>query len=155
MDLTMGAMARRLVAILLLVLAGCSADGGDPLPAACLGSGREMARALEPAPRPVTLSGGTRLSSCLRDASTGAELQSLGVSLTTVAGTLQRRAAGDPAAAGRLGYLIGAARRGAAAGNGVAMNLVRRLERTGMLESAAPAAQSALQHGLRAGESSG
>ncbi len=155
MDLTMRAMARRLVAILaLLLLAGCG-SGRDPLPSACLVSGTELGRALDPAPNPVALRDGTRLSACLERASSDGELQSLGVALTTVAGRLQRQAPRDPAAAARLGYLIGAVRRGAAESNGVSIELGRRLERTGLLDAPHAAAAQALQRGLRAGARTG
>jgi hypothetical protein len=98
---------------------------------------------------------GTRLSQCLARATDPAALQNLGAVLTTVAEELEDRAATDPVAARRLGFLIGAARRGVADGDGRAAELAHRLERSGAAVSDEAAAAAALAAGLRDGEASG
>lgn len=153
----MGRMGRTALAAVLAagILGGCS-DGGRPeLPAACLEGPDAVARALERAPGAVTLAGGTALSECVAAARTSAELQSLGIVLTQVAERLEASLAAEPRAALRLGYLVGAARRGAGRGSGVQDELVRRLERSGALEGLPAASERALLRGLRAGEAGG
>src|SRR4051794_13562553 len=108
---------RRRVALVALVVAaaGCGAQDSTLAPG-CTDDTASIARALQRAPAPVRLSDGTRLSDCLAKADTDAELQSFGALVTQVADDLADR--GD---AVRLGYLIGAARRGAARTNGVGL----------------------------------
>jgi hypothetical protein len=101
-----------------------------------------------------TLPDGTRLSQCLKRATDPAALQNLGAVLTVVAEDLEDRAAADPDAARRLGFLIGAARRGVAGTDGQGAELARRLERSGAAVSD-EAAAGALVDGLRDGEASG
>jgi hypothetical protein len=146
-------------ALLALMLAGCATVQEDPMPAACLAAPASIAQALERAPGPVRLAGGTRLSTCVSHARTDADLQALGVSLTAAADTLRDRVAHDAAAAAGLGYLVAAVRAGVAANQGLASQLGRRVEGATALDGAAPAvraaAQAAFARGLRAGSSSG
>ena len=100
------------------------------------------------------LADGTRLSTCVTDATTPATLENLGAVLTAVAEELEDRAADDPEAARRLGFLIGAARRGIARTDGRGAELAHRLERSGAAVSDAAAA-GALAQGLHEGETSG
>jgi hypothetical protein len=154
----MGAMAGRrahLAAIPALLLAGCGSSGPGPLPAACLGEPAAIARALERAPAAATLADGTQLSRCVRLVRDDGELQELGVSLMQVADGLRARAAADPVAALRLGYLVGAVRRGAAATPGVAAQLARRVEQAAALDVAGAAARAELARGIRLGEAGG
>jgi len=153
----MAAMAGPLVAaILVLLLAGCATAQDDPVPAACLDEPATIVRALERAPGPVTLAGGTRLSTCVSRARADGDLQALGVSLTTVADTLRGRVASEPGAAVGLGYLAGAVRAGAAANEGLAAELARQIERaTALAGDAPPATRAALARGLHAGGESG
>src|ERR671933_2375271 len=159
-------MARRLAALVALVLcapagvAGCG--GGDPpgQDPACIASAPAIERALGRAPAPVTLDSGTRLSDCVSHAQSDAELQNTGLVLTRVADDLSARAQrGDAQAALGLGYLVGAARRGAAHTNGVHAELQHRMESAArpLSEEAAgsPTITRALARGLRAGEATG
>jgi hypothetical protein len=98
---------------------------------------------------------GTRLSQCLERATDPAALQNLGMVLTVVAEELEDRATADPAAARRLGFLIGAARRGVAGGDGRGAELAHRLERSGAAVSDEAGTAAALAEGLRDGETSG
>lgn len=99
----------------------------------------------------MLLADGASIAGCVERARNDGQLQDVGSALSTVADDLASRAAhGDAAAATQLGYLVGAARRGAARTNGVAAELVRRLEQAGGEASPAP-----LASGLRAGERNG
>ena len=82
-------------------------------------------------------------------------LPALGVTLTRAADGLREVAIADPAAALRLGYLVGAVRRGAAQTPGIAAQLARRLEQLASAGIVAEAPRRELQHGVRLGEASG
>ena len=89
-----------------------------------------------------------------------ADLQNTGLVLTRVADDLAARAqSGDAEAAVGLGYLVGAARRGAAHTNGIHAELQHRMESAArpLSEEAAgsPTVTRALARGLRAGEATG
>ncbi len=134
------------------LLAGCGEE--EELPIACTDRAA-VVRALEAAPRLVTLEGEVSLAECVRRASSDAELQELGVALTGVAEGLEVAARRDEQAALRLGYLIGAARRGAiSTAGGVQLELARRLERSGA-QVAGRAREDALVRGLDAGAADG
>jgi hypothetical protein len=128
------------------MLGACGAGDDTPLPTTCTDRA-EVEEALGAAPGPVALADGTRLSECVQRATTPADLQNLGGTLTAIAEELED----DPAAAERLGYLIGAVRRGSAEGSGIGAELAHRLERSGSQATDA----DALLRGLRAGEESG
>ena len=149
-------MVRVLAVAAAALLAACGA-GGEPLDDACLSSPRAIERALARAPRPVTLSTGTRLSECVANARSDSQLQDAGLVLTRAADHLAAAAkAGDAAAALRLGYLVGATRRGAARTAGIHAELQRRVERAAaFLEAAGPRVVAAVARGRRAGEASG
>jgi hypothetical protein len=151
-----------LVALALLAPAAAACGGGDP-PAqdpACIASPQAIERALHRAPGPVTVGSGTRLSDCVARAQSDADLQNTGLVLTRVADDLAARAQrGDAAAALGLGYLVGAARRGAAHTNGIHAELQRRMESAARPLSdeagRSPTIARALARGLRAGEATG
>lgn len=146
-------------AIALLVAACGRHTGLEKAPAACvdgLASQRVAAlrAALLKAPEPVALSDGTRISDCLGHDSSSGDIQTVGAELLTVTQELadaSRRRRSDVALT-RLGYLIGAAHRGAAQAQGVADEVVRRLDQELQdVDVGAPAYQA----GERAGRSSG
>jgi hypothetical protein len=141
-------------ALLALVLgtAGCGDDKQRPA-AACTEGAASVLTALRAAPRRVTV-GGRPLSSCLTDGSNADDVQLLGASWTQAAARLSDRAERHPegAAALRLGYLVGAAEKGASHTPGIHSEMVRRLE----LEAAPLAGRSAaLVRGQRAGRELG
>jgi hypothetical protein len=152
----MGPMASRIAALLLvaLPLAACTKQD-EPVPAACLDQPAAIERALARAPAPVTLADGTALSTCLSRARTDAELQTLGLSLMSVADDLRARAPRDGGAALRLGYLAGATRRGVAHNPGLATQIGRRIDQALRLDGAAAETRAALTRGLQAGEQGG
>ncbi len=82
-----------------------------------------------------------------------ADLQALGASLTRITDDLHAAARTDLRAAERLGYLIGAARRGAARTPGIAAQLARRLEQTASFDDALT--RGALLRGVAFGEEDG
>jgi hypothetical protein len=131
-----------------VAVAGCGAGdgGGDGPPLSCTDSDAAIVRALAAAPAPVTLGDGTRLSDCVARATSDADLQSVGIVFTNAAERLVD--AGDSVA---VGYLVGAARRGAENTGGVGVELVRRLESAGRRSGD----EAALVRGQRAGERTG
>ena len=138
------------------VVSACARDGAErPLPAACSAGRDRVIEALRAAPRPVRI-GGTPLSACFARRSTGGDLQAVGASFVEAASTLSDEAALRPEgpAARRLGYLVGAAERGAggAGAPGTNTEIVRRLELE--LDDVDPGSR-ALAEGLRAGRATG
>lgn len=148
----MGRLARAAVA-LLLVAVGCGEAPPTPLADGCTANPEGIVRALATAPGPVLLEDGRPLSRCVADGTDDGELQTVGIAFSGAAERLRATAETDPAAALRLGYLVGVTQRGAARTNGVMAELVRRIEivagRTA--DDASPEARRALERGLRAG----
>jgi hypothetical protein len=155
----MGCMARlrvQVAAIGALLLAGCGSSEPTPVPAACLDEPAAIERALTRVPAAVRLRDGTPLSRCVHLAAPrDGDLQALGVSLMRVADGLRAPALADEDAAMRLGYLVGAVRRGAAKTPGLAAQLARRIEQTASFDADDARARSALLRGVRLGEDGG
>lgn len=151
------AMAR-LVVLSVTVAALLTASCGRtrrPLPTACTTGAPQVAEALRSAPTGVALADGTRLSACVELAHRGADIQDLGAIYTRVADELSAQVEASNTAATRLGYLIGATRRGSRQTNGIHVELVRRLEQTMGLDGAPPPRRAAFSRGLNAGWRSG
>jgi hypothetical protein len=149
-------MVRALALFAAAALAACGATSA-PLDEACLGSAGAIERALARAPQPVTLPSGTRLSQCVANARSDADLQNAGAVLTRAADHLSAAArAGDTGAALRLGYLVGAALRGARRTAGIHAELQRHIERSAAaLGGTGARIATALANGQRAGEATG
>lgn len=113
----------------LMVLAGCGGRGEESTPVACLDGARAYARALEGAPGAVELAGGVPISDCLVESQEGGELAGVGEAMVTTATELNAEARAEPDGPGalRLGYLLGAAERGAERTEGIHTDLIRRL----------------------------
>jgi hypothetical protein len=138
---------------LVLALGGCTKEK-PPMPGACIGTDRAgYERALAAAPRPVQLPGGVAISTCTKRVRTDADLQNLGAVMHSVAEELAVRArAGDAHAATALGYLTAAVAVGAAESNGIAAELARRIENTGVgVRDAGAEVERALAAGQAAG----
>src|SRR3954469_7947257 len=146
-----------LAALALLAAAGCGTAERPPLDPACTSSPQAIERALDRAPAPVTVRPGMRLSDCVAAARSDAELQNAGIVLSGAAEHLAARAKGGDARAGlALGYLVGAARRGAARTTGIQSQLARRMESAAaFVDQGGPAVGAALDRGLRAGRATG
>ena len=110
------------------LVAGCGSEPSRSVPVACKDASAAVERALARAPGDVRV-GGVRLSECFVPGSDSGDQQALGLMLLPAAEHLAAGAREDPrgAQALRLGFLIGAARRGGVRG-GVYAELVRRLE---------------------------
>lgn len=112
----------------LALLVGCgSTDSSTPV--ACReGSGVYLA-ALREAPGAVKLRGETPISGCLVENQSGGDLASVGTTMVAVTTKLNAEARAHPGddANLQLGYLVGAAQRGADRTDGIHAELIRRL----------------------------
>jgi hypothetical protein len=121
-------LAVLLTAALALVGAGCG-NQDDSTPVACLEGAAAYERALRDAPGEVLLAGETPISDCLASNQEAGDLAQVGEAMIDAATSLSSRGreedGGD--AAVQLGYLLGAAQRGAESSEGIHSDLVRRL----------------------------
>lgn len=131
-------------------LAACG--GSHSLPAACRADSGAIVAALRSAPGPVAIDG-VRLSRCVERTFAPGDVQFLGGTLVEAASKLSGRARARPEgeSALELGYLVGAARRGAGHNTGVVEELMRRLDQ----ESAGLARSRAFARGRDAGRAHG
>jgi hypothetical protein len=117
--------------VLLISLTGLAAcgSGEKATPAACLKPAPAYLAALRATPGKVELSPGTPISSCLTENQGSGELTTVGTSMVGAATDLNAAARANPAgpAAARLGYLVGAAGKGASGTGGIHSNLIERL----------------------------
>ncbi len=115
-------------AVTILAVAGCGASSSRT-PAACLdGTGAYLA-ALGNAPGEVKLSDGVPIGDCLTKNQQAGDLATVGGTMVVAATKLNAAARADPGGGAnlQLGYLLGAARRGAEHTGGVDAELIRRL----------------------------
>jgi hypothetical protein len=140
------ARMRSLAALLsLLALGGCARQDERPAPVACSAIPDAYARALDGAPGEVRVNG-VRISDCLVKDASSADVQHVGATLLETARILAERGEAE-----ELGYLVGAARRGARRSQGIHDEIVRRLE-----QEAGPLARTpGYGRGERAGRTSG
>ena len=137
-----------------LALAGCGREEDAQLPAACRLGAPAVEAALRAAPGDVRLEGGTPLSACLVRTSEQGDVLLVGEVYLEVAAELADAAEADPRGPAplRLGYLMGAVRRGAEDTQGIHDELLRRIEQeTARVDRAA----SGYRRGERAGRESG
>lgn len=111
-----------------LAIAACG-KGEAATPVACLEGGGAYLRALSSAPGAVRLDGESPISTCLTENQDGGELATVGEAMVEAATELNAQARAEPgsAASVQLGYLLGAAQRGADKSEGIHADLVRRL----------------------------
>ncbi|MBU3675381.1 MAG: hypothetical protein FGM34_10115 [Solirubrobacteraceae bacterium] len=145
-----------LAALAALAVAGCGNSQPEGLGAGCADR-EQLSAALEKAPGTVALEGGTSISGCVNSARSDADLMTLGYAITATADRLAEEArGGDRAAALQLGFLVGAADRGASTSQGIQSELAYRLESSARrIEGAGPQARAAFEEGRRAGRSQG
>lgn len=112
----------------LAALAGCGKQD-DSTPVACLEGQDLYLAALAKAPGTVELAGETPISDCLAENQQGGDLANVGEAMVETATVLNGEARTVPTspAALRLGYLLGAAQRGADRTEGIHSDLIRRL----------------------------
>jgi hypothetical protein len=117
------------LACLLVAAAGCGDGRGDSTPVACLEGSRVYLSALESAPGAVTLEGETPISACLAENQQGGDLAAVGEAMVEAATELNAEGRAEPGGDAnlQLGYLIGAAQRGADGTEGIHADLLRRL----------------------------
>lgn len=120
--------ASALLGLLCLTAFGCGSQG-DSTPVACLEGAAAYEKALQSAPGEVRLEGGTPISDCLASNQQAGDLARVGESLVDAATGLNAEGRDRPSsdAALRLGYLLGAAQRGAEDSEGIHSDLLRRL----------------------------
>lgn len=108
--------------------AGCG-ERDDATPVACLEGADVYVEALGDAPGEVLLQGETPIGDCLAENQEGGDLATVGEAMVEAATELNAAARDEPGgeAALRLGYLLGAAQRGAERTEGIHADLVRRL----------------------------
>lgn len=123
---------RRLLPLILtaaaLAFTGCGSTD-DSTPVACREGAGVYLSALREAPRAVKLRGETPISGCLVENQTGGDLATVGTTLVAVTIRLNAEARNQPGGDAnlQLGYLLGAAQRGADQTDGIHAELIRRL----------------------------
>jgi len=124
-------MRTRTVIALATLACGLSACGStdDATPVACREGPGPYLGALSDAPGEVKLDGETPISDCLTENQSGGDLASVGTAMLAATTRLNAEARERPGGAAnlRLGYLLGAAERGAEKTEGIHAELVRRL----------------------------
>lgn len=117
-----------LLALCVYPLTSCG-DQDDSTPVACLEGAAIYEKALASAPGEVLLAGETPISDCLARNQTGGDLARVGEALVEAATALNAEARAEPGGEAnlQLGYLLGAAQRGAESSEGIHSDLVRRL----------------------------
>jgi hypothetical protein len=149
-----------LLALVSLAAAGCGKQD-DSTPVACLHGKEVYLAALADAPGAVKLAGDTAISECLAENQQGGDLATVGEAMVETATELNGEARTVPtsAAALQLGYLIGAAQRGADGTEGIHADLLRRLTVAARYapgrEPLPPAFLSAYREGFDAGHEHG
>jgi hypothetical protein len=149
-----GGSPRAAVAVALAgaaLVTGCTRDPETRVPVECREGTQAVREALRAAPADVRLEG-TPLSDCLVRSSDAGDLQAVGTAFVDVASELavaaKRESGGHQAV--QLGYLVGAARRGADAG--VHDELIRRIEQELIgVDTRSPAFRRGEERGRAAG----
>src|SRR4051794_29068744 len=120
--------AASLLTAVALAAFGCGSQD-ESTPVACLEGAPAYEKALKDAPGEVLLGGKTPIGDCLARNQTAGDLARVGEAMVETATSLSAEAreedGGD--AAVQLGYLLGAAQRGADSSEGIHTDLVRRL----------------------------
>jgi hypothetical protein len=121
-------IAIALTCLLAALTAGCGKQD-DSTPVACLEGSRAYVDALADAPGTVKLDGVTPISDCLAENQQGGDLATVGEALVEATTELNAEARAQPGGDANLqvGYLIGAAQRGAEGTEGIHTDLLRRL----------------------------
>lgn len=146
--------------LLAALAAGCGKQD-DSTPVACLEGSAAYISALAAAPGEVKLDGETPISECLAENQQGGDLATVGEALVEAATELNAKARAEPGGDAnlQLGYLIGAAQRGADGTEGIHSDLLRRLTVAARYapgrEPLSPAFLAAYRRGFDAGHATG
>jgi hypothetical protein len=145
-----------LAAGLALAAAGCGSQG-DSTPVACLEGTAAYEKALRDAPGEVLVAGETPISECLAANQQAGDLAQVGEAMIETATKLNSQARDEDGgdAAVRLGYLLGAAERGAASSEGIHSDLVRRLTVAARYAPGKQPLSPAFMHSYEAGYAAG
>jgi hypothetical protein len=121
-------LAVALICGLVLGAAGCGSQE-EKTPTACLQRADAYAKALKAAPGEVRVGGEALISECLAQNQEAGELATVGEAMVKTAVRLNSEARAEPGGRANLelGYLLGAAQRGAADTEGIHVELLRRL----------------------------
>jgi hypothetical protein len=148
-------------ACLAALLGGGCGSQDNATPAACLGGADAYVGALAGAPGRVELSGGTPIGECLAPNQKGGDLATVGGAMVEAATRLNAEARAEPGGDAnlQLGYLLGAAQRGADGTEGIHADLIRRLTVAARYapgrEPLPPAFYRAYRSGYAAGQRNG
>jgi hypothetical protein len=154
------ALAIVTVAALGLVGAGCG-EPSDSTPVACLEGGGTYVKALGDAPNVVKLRDEALISECLVENQQAGDLATVGTALVSATTRLNAEARAEPGGDAnlQLGYLLGAAERGAEHTDGIHAELTRRLSAAARYSpdnrSLPPAFLSTYREGFDAGQARG
>lgn len=118
-----------LVVVGALLVAGCGGQNDDSTPVACLEGTDAYVRALQVAPDVVEVGAETPISECLAENQQAGDLATVGEAMIEAATKLNSEARAQPGGDAdlELGYLLGAAERGAEKTEGIHTDLIRRL----------------------------
>ncbi len=118
-----------ILAVAWTLVAGCGSQNDNSTPVACLEGTGAYLSALRAAPGVVEVGGETPISECLAENQQAGELATVGEALVEAATKLNSEARVEPGGDANLelGYLIGAAERGAEKTEGIHADLIRRL----------------------------
>jgi hypothetical protein len=148
-------------ACLLSALATGCGKQDNSTPVACLEGSSAYVSALAAAPGEVKLDGETPIGDCLAENQQGGDLATVGTALIEAATELNAEARAAPGGDAdlQLGYLIGAAQRGADSSEGIHADLLRRLTVAARYapgrDPLSPAFLAAYRRGYDAGHTSG
>ena len=117
-----------LALVSVIAVAGCGGTDNST-PVACLEGENAFLVALADAPQAVKLAGETPISDCLAENQAGGDLANVGTAMLAAATKLNAEARSEPGGTAnlQLGYLLGAAERGADGTEGIHAELIRRL----------------------------
>jgi hypothetical protein len=147
-------------AALAALAAGCGKSEPDDTPMACLAGPDAYLESLSAAPGEVRLDGETPISECLPADQEAGDLAEAGSAMVAAATSLNQEARADQAgpAPVQLGYLIGAAERGAEGTAGIHTDLVRRLNSAASFDPGgrpSEAFEQGFERGYEAGQETG
>ena len=142
------------------IATGCSKSEAEDTPSACLQGPDPYLEAVSSAPAEVRLDGEVAISDCLPPEQGSGDLADVGSALVAAATRLNEAALDDPngPATVQLGYLVGAAERGADHTAGIHNDLVLRLNTAAMFDPSgkpSPEFERAFERGYEAGKETG